>query len=306
MTSDPSTLRKHLDLYAFAALVCLTMLWGLNYSAIKISNQGLAPVWTSALRSGIAALCGLAYCKKKGISPFHWDIRLLHGMAIGLLFGLEFACLYLGTLWTEASRAVIFVYLSPFFVALGAHFLLKGEKLTLLKVMGLLLAFFGVVVLFWEHTAVEGSLLGDLLEVLAALFWAATTIYIKRFLAHQAHPIQTFCYQLTFSLPVLLSLSLVLEPQRVFSLTPLVLLALAFQSVVVAFISYYVWFKLIHIYPVSDLSAFTFLTPLFGVLFSGLLLKEEWGPNLLLALGLVCMGIFLVNYSPKRPRTCGG
>lgn len=300
MTYSQSHPRERLDLYAFVVLGCLTTLWGLNYSAIKISNQGLAPIWTSALRSGIAALCGVAYCKKKGLSPFHRDERLLHGIAIGLLFGLEFACLYLGTLWTEASRAVIFVYLSPFFVALGAHFLLKGEKLTFTKIVGLLFAFLGVVLLFWRQKTPEGKLLGDLLEVLAALFWAATTIYIKRFLAHQVHPLQTFCYQLAFSFPLLLVLSFIFEPQRVFGLTPLVLLALGFQSVVVAFLSYYVWFKLIHRYPVSDLSAFTFLTPLFGVLFGGILLKEECGKNLFVALSLVSMGIFLVNYRPKR------
>jgi len=298
----PPTARQQLDAYAFIVLLTLTALWGLNYTAIKISNTAVAPIFSSAIRSSVAATCGFFYCLKLQKSPFHRDIRLLHGIAVGLLFGLEFACLYLGTLWTDASRAVIFVYLSPFFVAMGAHFLLRGERLTVIKTLGLFLAFMGVLTLFGHRPASAGPRmwLGDLLEIAAAFFWATTTLYIKRFMADKVHPIQTFFYQLSFSIPVLFALSFLLESSKIWGISPLVVGSLAYQSLIVAFWSYYLWFKLIHLYPVSDLSSFTFFTPVFGVLFGGLLLGEETGVRTFISLAMVSGGIFLVNRPGMR------
>ena len=146
-----------------------------------------------------------------------------------------------------------------------------------MKVFGLVLAFAGVCVVFEgkPRTAKSTMFLGDLLEILAAFFWGATTIYIKKFMAGKVHPINTFLYQLFFSIPILLIVSLILEPKWIFHLNLPVLSSLFYQSVIVAFISYFIWFNLIHRYSVSRLSVFTFFTPVFGVLFGILFLGEE-------------------------------
>jgi drug/metabolite transporter (DMT)-like permease len=220
---------------------------------------------------------------------------------VGILFGLEFACLYFGMVFTDAARSVIFVYMSPFVVAIGAHFFLKGDKLTLSKILGLILAFAGVCIVFGgrPRSAKPAMLLGDVLEILAAVLWGATTVYIKRFMAATIHPINTFLYQLYFSVPLLFLVSLILEPVWITQITGTVLVSLLYQSILVAFISYLVWFKLIHEYSVSRLSAFTFFTPVFGVLFGILLLSEELTVSLLIGLPLVSLGIFFVNWRRK-------
>ena len=71
--------------------------------------------------------------------------------------------------------------------------------------------------------------------------------------------------------------------------------ALAYQTLVVAFFSHILWFWMIHRFPVSRLAAFTFLAPLFGVILSGLLLKEDLPFQLWIGLILVGLGIYLVN-----------
>ena len=136
-------------------------------------------------------------------------IMLFHGFMVGLLFGSEFVCIYLGLLYTDAARAIIFVYLSPFVVALGAHFFLKGDRLTPLKTAGLVLAFAGVVTVFYGRpkTAPKSMLLGDSLQIAGAILWGATTLYIKKYMAEKVHPVNTFLYQLVFSIPVLFAMS---------------------------------------------------------------------------------------------------
>src|SRR4030043_98414 len=140
--------KDYLDIKAAVILIVLTLLWGLNYPVMKYSNQGVAPIFASTLRSIVASICGLIYCLRKGEKVFHKGVMLFHGVMVGLLFGVEFACIYFGLLYTDAARSVLFVYLSPFVVAIGAHFFLKGDRLTFLKMMGLILAFAGVFVVF--------------------------------------------------------------------------------------------------------------------------------------------------------------
>jgi drug/metabolite transporter (DMT)-like permease len=286
-----------MDWKGFLAVFTLTLLWGVNYAAIRVSNTGLSPVFTTLLRSVIASLLGVLYCIATRQTVFHRDVRLFHGAVVGVLFGLEFVAIYLGILYTSTSRAAIFIYLSPFVVALGAHFLL-GERLTPWKMAGLICAFVGVyfVAKGKPQSYTRLMLLGDLLEVAAAVLWGATTLYIKKYLSGTVHPINTFLYQFLFSIPVMLICAYILEPVWIIAVNRYVLSALIYQSVIVAFASYLVWFKLIHAYPVGSLSAFTFLTPVFGVLSGAAFLKEELTSMLISGLILVCLGIFLTNY----------
>jgi drug/metabolite transporter (DMT)-like permease len=293
--------KDYLDPKAVATLTIVSLLWGFNYIAIKYSNQGVSPIFAAALRSAIASICGLFYCFRHEEKLFHTDVMLFHGVMVGLLFGAEFACIYFGLLYTDAARSVLFVYLSPFVVAIGAHFFLKGDRLTIPKMVGLALAFTGIFVVFRGRpkTAKATMFLGDILQITAALLWGATTLYIKKFMAKRVEPIHTFLYQLFFSIPILLIVSIILEPRWIYKISPYIIASLFYQSVVIAFITYLVWFKLIHKYSVSRLSAFTFFTPIFGVLFGILLLHEQFTVSLIIGLPMVSMGIFLVNWRKR-------
>ena len=295
-----------LDSKAILTIIVLALFWGVNHPTIKFSTQWVSPVFASAIRSVIASICGIIYCIKTKERLFHSDIMLFHGFMVGLLFGLEFACIYFGLLYTDAARSIVFVYMSPFVVAVGAHFFLKGDRLTFLKVLGLLLAFTGIFLVFGgrPRTARPTMFMGDLLEIAAAFFWGATTLYIKKFMAEKVDPINTFLYQLFFSIPILFAVSFILEPKWVHRIDLTIVGIILYQSVIVAFVTYFVWFKLIHRYAVSKLSAFTFLTPIFGVLFGILLLGEEFTNSLMAGLPLVCVGIFLVNWKRRSASIC--
>jgi drug/metabolite transporter (DMT)-like permease len=293
-------IKDHLDGKGFFILVVLTMLWGLNYPAIKIANLGFSPVFNSFLRSAIASVFGIVYCISIKEPLFHKDIRLFHGFIVGLLFGLEFICIYWGMRYTDAVRAIILVNCSPFVVVLGAYLFLK-EKLTFTKVAGLLLAFAGLYLVFLgkPRSWTPSMLFGDILQLAAAMLWGATTVYIKKYLADRVHPINTFLYQLVFSVPVTFVCALFLEPKWVLNVSSAVTTAVIYSSVIVAFVSYLVWFKLIHVYPVSELAVFTFLSPVFGVAAGAIFLREQLTTGLILGLILVSVGIYVTNRRPK-------
>jgi drug/metabolite transporter (DMT)-like permease len=293
--------KDRIDMQGFLIILLLTILWGLNYPAVKVSNAGLSPVFTTFLRSVIATLFGVIYCLVVKQPLFHRGILLFHGAMVGILFGLEFVFLYFGLLYTNAARAAIFVYLAPFVVAIGAHLFLK-ERLNGLKISGLLLAFLGIFLVFKGKPTGYGRLMliGDLCEIMAAILWGATTIYIKRYLAHRVHPINTFLYQLAFSIPIILVGALLLEDTWIKELTMPVISSLFYQSVIIAFASYLAWFKLIHVYPVAQLSVFTFLTPIFGVLSGVIFMKDQLTMGLLFGLIVVCIGIYLTNYQKRQ------
>jgi drug/metabolite transporter (DMT)-like permease len=290
--------RKSLDGKAMAIVVTLCFLWGLGQISIKVANRGVSPILQATIRSTVAALLVALWARIRGLPLLHRDRTLLHGLAIGLLFGSEFVCIYLGLSHTTASHAVVFLYTAPFFVALGAHWLLPNEPLTGRKSAGLVLAFAGVILTLWDTlgrpTGVQ--IAGDLMSMAGGFLWAVTSLYLKRVVRTRMRPSQMLFYQLGTSAVQLSLMSLLLESLRTPGLSPLVIGALAYQGIIVAFASYLVWFWLIQVYPVSNLTGFTFFTPLFGMLLGGVLLSEPVTAKLLTGGGLVAGGMILVNW----------
>ena len=271
--------------------------WGLQQVAIKIANQGVSPVFQSSIRSVCAAILVWIWMTARREAIFEKDGTLWWGIAVGLMFAGEFVFIYLGLNFTNASRAVIFLYMSPFVVALGSQFFIPGEHLGKGQVIGLCCAFTGILIAFKESliSPTYKMLIGDGMLAIAAVLWGATTVMIKASPLARIAPSKTLLYQLGVSAVVLPMGSLLMGEPGVVLMTPLIAVCLAYQTVWVAFITYLVWFWLIRNYPVSRLASFTFLTPLFGVLAGGLLLNEAVSNSLLLALVLVGTGIYMVN-----------
>jgi drug/metabolite transporter (DMT)-like permease len=279
-------------------LVLICFLWGGNAVSIKFSNQGMPPLMAAALRSLVSGAFVWAYARMKGRGVAFPPGQTRHALVIGLLFGLDFLFVYWGLAFTPASRSAIFLYTHPFWVALGAHFLLKGDRLTPAKLLGLVLAFGGVAAVFQARSPELPPFywVGDLMELSAAMFWAATTLYIKRITEKVSlDHFQTLFAQLIYAFPVLALGSILFELPADLDLNLVVLASLFYQSVVVAFASFLLWFWLIHRHTVSRLAAFTFMAPLFTVIFGGLVLDEPVTSLLWIGLACVAGGIYVVN-----------
>ncbi|RLZ10001.1 DMT family transporter [Acinetobacter sp. 2JN-4] len=292
--------RKTLDARASGLMIGLCMIWGLQQVILKMAAPDISPLMQIALRSGLAAILLLPLlCLDKTAELFNRQ-NLKAGALVAFLFSLEFFLLAQALQWTSASHAVVLLYTAPIFVALGLHWKLPSERLSLLQWSGIALAFIGIVVTFIRGQQGTASLIeqqmlwGDLLALAAGIAWAATTITVRLSSLAQAAVTQTLFYQLAGSFILLFGLAVFLG-QASIHFTPLVIGSLAFHTLVVSFASFLAWFWLLRNYLASRLGVFSFLTPLFGIVFGMWLLGERIEPNFVLGSILVLMGIMVVS-----------
>lgn len=291
--------RTHLDGRAVALVITCTALWGVNQVATKIALAEIPPLLQAGVRSLAAAALLALWARARGLEVWRADGTGRAGLLAGLLFAIEFACIFIGLQYTAASRMVVFIYLAPFIVALAMPLIAPSERLDRWQLAGLAAAFAGVV---WAFADGFGSpqagpkqWLGDALGLAAALFWGLTTLVLRGSRLSTALPEKTLLYQLLVSGVALMAASALSPEVWPVRLSAASIGSLAFQTAVVTFASYLAWFWLLRHYAATRLSAFTLLTPLFGLLAGVLLLGEPVTTRLVVALLAVSLGIALVN-----------
>lgn len=296
--------KDHVDGLAVALLLGCCAIWGLGQVAAKVTLSEIPPLMQAAARSLGAALLLVLWSRSRGLALFRADGTGRAGLLAGSLFALEFACIFVGLQYTSASRMSVFIYFAPFVVALGMPLIARSERLNRIQAAGLLLAFGGVVWAYFEGfvspSAGPQQWLGDALGLAGALLWGLTTLTLRGTRLGSALPEKALLYQLAVSAAALGLASLVAGEPWPAQLTGASLWPLAFQTVVITFASYLVWFWLVRHYPATRISAFTLLTPVFGLLAGVLLLGEPATPRLLTALAAVSCGIALVNRIGRR------
>jgi drug/metabolite transporter (DMT)-like permease len=304
MSSVQAAQRSHVDALAITILVVLCALWGVQQVAVKVAvTGGLPPVLQAGMRSAVAALCVAGWVGARqgraGLAGLFSRDTLLPGMGLAVLFGLEFLLLFPGLAMTTAARGVVFLYTAPFFTALGAHLLLPAERMTGRQALGLLIAFGGVAATFAEGLlhGQGGSITGDLMCLAGGAMWGLSTVAVKASRPLARSPSSKLLFlQLAGSAPLLLFGAWVLgEHVALPAVLPVAWAGLFYQTIIVAFVSYLTWFRLILIYPVGRVAGFTFLTPLFGILAGAALLGEHVSPALLVGLVAIAVGMRLVN-----------
>lgn len=291
------TAPRHLDAAATALIVFLCLCWGFNQVAVKLALPDIPPLIQAAVRSAGAALVLWLWAKARGISLSVSDGTLKAGLLAGLLFGIEFVFIYRGLLYTTASRAVLFIYVAPFVAVLGLRFLHAQERFTVSQWLGMLLSFAGLLLAFGVPTPSDNpwQTLGDAMLLMGGVCWAATTLVVKASALNRAAPEKTLLYQLVVSAPLLAAAALVFGERIDAMPSALALGSLAYQTLWVVSITFLIWFMMIVTYSASRLSAFTFLTPLFGVAAGYLVLGDPITPAFAGAVALVIAGLILVN-----------
>jgi drug/metabolite transporter (DMT)-like permease len=288
---------RPLDALAAGIVVVLCLSWGFNQVATKLAIHDIPPLTQAAVRSAVAAILISAWCRLRGIPLLKPDGTLWFGLTAGILFAVEFILIFQGLLYTTASRATLFIYLAPFFVVLGARIVLPADRFSAAQWLGLGLSFVGMLIAFGVPTPAMDprQLTGDIMMVGAALFWAATTLAIKASPLTRASAEKVMLYQLVVSAPVI-AVTAILLGERVTHVPSAVAIgSMAYQTVWVVSITFVIWFALIARFSASRLSAFTFLTPLFGVAAGHLVLGEPLTPAFAAAVALVAAGLVLVN-----------
>lgn len=293
--------KQHLDALAISLLVVCCLFWGFQQILIKTTVGEVPPLWQASLRfAGATALLWL-WCALRGAKLFERDGTLKAGLLAGALFAGEFSCIYLGLRDTTASRLTVFLYTSPFVVALLLPRLVPSERLRPLQWFGLLIAFAAVAYAFSEGfsgSTTARQLRGDAFAVAGGVLWGLTTLVIRASTLANASAEKTLFYQVAVTAVVAPLVSLALGETWSLHYSAYAWGSLALQTAIGAFASYLTWMWLLRHYPATRMSSFTFLTPVFALVLGVALLKEPLTLQLMLALGAVAAGIVLVNRRP--------
>ncbi|MBW8856230.1 MAG: DMT family transporter, partial [Bradyrhizobium sp.] len=214
----------------------------------------------------------------------------------GTLFGIEFVLIFTGLVFTSASRAAVFLYTAPFFVALGSYQFL-GERLSMLQWGGLGLSFAGVALAIGvpQPNVDAKVLLGDLLVVAGGALWGATTLIAKGTRLRNAAPEKALGYKVAVSIPILGFASWLFGEKITHMPGALSISLLAYQAIWVVGCTFVLWFALVKTYSPSKLSSFTFITPLFGVVAAYFIMHDTLTIAFGVAALLVIAGLYLVN-----------
>lgn len=291
-----SSAERSLPPRAIALMLMLCLSWGFNQIAVKLALPDIPPLWQGTIRSTAALPVLLLIAHVRGTKLFARDGTLRAGVLLGVIFGIEFVMIFRGLELTSASRAVVFLYCAPFFVALGSYHLL-GERLRASQWAGLALSFVGVALAIGVPQAdVDADVLwGDLLIVGGGALWAATTLIVKASALRHAPAEKSLIYQVTISIPILWLAAYASGETMTRLPGPLALSLMVYQAVWVVGLTFLLWWVLVKAYSASKLSAFTFITPLFGVVASYLILHDRLTAVFGVAALLVVAGLFLVN-----------
>ncbi|MCD6079398.1 MAG: putative transporter [Ramlibacter sp.] len=290
--------KQHLDTLAVSLLLACCLFWGFQQILIKTTVGEVPPLWQASIRFvGATALLWI-WCVVRGVKLFARDGTLRAGLLAGGLFAGEFSCIYLGLRDTTASRLTVFLYTSPFVVALLLPRLVPAEKLRPIQWAGLVIAFAAVAVAFSEGftgASTARQLRGDALALAAGVLWGLTTLVIRASNMARASAEKTLFYQVAVTAVAAPFISLALGETWSLTYSTYAWGSIALQTVIGAFASYLTWMWMLRHYPATQMSSFTFLTPVFALVFGVVLLKEPLTPQLMLALCGVAAGIVLVS-----------
>jgi drug/metabolite transporter (DMT)-like permease len=291
--------RSNIDSRAAAAMMMICAIWGLQQVAIKAAEPDISAVLQIAIRSGITALAVYLLARYRR-EKFVFDrSTLLAGLCVGFLFALEFFFVSEGLRYTSASHMAVFLYTAPLFSAIGLHFVIRHERLSLIQWVGITIAFGGVVLAISgmsDSSGAENPLRGDIYGLLAGMSWGGSTIVIRTTGLANCSSKQTLLFQLSGAC-ILLSLLAITTESVHFTLTALAWTSLIFQTLVVSFISYLIWFSLLRHYQASSLGILTFMTPIFGILAGVVILGEPLQIEFVLGSILIVLGLIVVSCS---------
>lgn len=286
------------------ALFCCA-LWGISTPVVKIGYAYIDAthvpsllLWVGLLFlvSGLLTLGVYRIFSKNPVLPKKESIK---GIALISLLQtvLQYAFIYTGLLYTSSVKGAILKSTDVFFVALLASLVFKLEKLTVKKLVACIIGFAGIILMNLDGLSLDFNLLGDGLVLLGILSYSFSAIATKLY-TQQEDPFILCGWQMGLGGIVLLLIGAVLGGKiDLLGMLP-VFICLSFIYAV----SYSLWTVLLKHHPASSVTVYSFMTPVFGVLFSSLLLQEDSGVatgNLIAALVLVCLGILLWGYEKK-------
>lgn len=291
------------------AMICCT-LWGSAFPCIKIGYRMLeiaaADTASQILYAGYRfTLAGVltivlgSILQRKILLPKRSSIGKI-GLLSLLQTVLQYLFFYIGLAHTTGVKASIIEAVSTFVAILVAGYLFHQETVTSRKMLGCLIGFAGVVLVNVAGSGMDFhfSPAGDGCILLSTVAYAFSSVCMKRF-SQKEDPVMLSGYQFILGGIVMIACGAAMGGHlKAFTASAA---ALLIYMAMISAVAYSLWGMLLKYNPVSKVTVFGFMNPVIGVILSALLLNEteSLGVSSVLALGLVCVGIYIVNAKDK-------
>jgi drug/metabolite transporter (DMT)-like permease len=287
---------KDIDVRGAAAALLVSLLWGANPVIIKIGLVDAPPLRLAWMRMVVGGVVVALWGWRTGrfaafsLTPAEWRPLIV----IGVLFTAQVGLMNIGTALTTAAHSTILLNLYAVHTVVLAHFMIPGDRFTLRRGAGIVIAYAGIVGLFaGELGHGEATLLGDAIVFVSAFLLAERTVYLARYVQH-LDPLKLLLSQAIVGTALFLVASQLFEDAPT-HLTWRLAAVVAYQGIVVAGFNFVVNLWLLKHYRASALVAFFLTQPVFGVAAAALLVGETLSPVLLLASIAVAIGIGLTS-----------
>lgn len=313
MTEDLAQRRtpQPMGLAATGVVLLTAALWGGTPTAVKFTTPHLGPITISGIRFGLAGLFMVGWCGLQGK-----EMRLRPGewwpcFGAGVLLFVQIGLFTLALVYSNASHSTLCINTFIFWVLVIEHFVTRHDRLNGGKSLGVLLAITGVVALVLtdspsETTTSEGdtpSLVGDLIMLTSAFVLAVKVVYTK-WATTRVEPGKLILWHDIIGTAFFIVGAACFETVRpeVFR-RPDVVLGLLYQGVVVGGFCFAVQTALLKRHSASQITVFSFATPLFGTFFAVIFRGDVLSPWLFVAGGCIAAGILTVTLSRRAEST---
>jgi drug/metabolite transporter (DMT)-like permease len=309
MDDKEKFMQKTIIVWLGAFLCCL--LWGSAFPCIKIGYRlfdipasGTATqILFAGIRftlAGIIALILGSLTNRKLLLPKKSSIGNVVKLSM-LQTVIQYIFFYVGLANTTGVKASIIEGVSAFVAILVASFVFKQEKLTSKKIIGCTIGFIGVVLVNVSGNGVDlsFSFIGEGFILISTVAYAFSSIYIKRY-SDSENPVVLSSWQFIVG-GIIMTICGLLAGGRIETWTPSGVAMLLYLATVSA-VAYSLWGILLKYNPVSKVAVFGFMNPVFGVILSAILLRDEGSLSITSvgALALVCLGIYIVNVEKQN------
>ena len=291
----------------FSALLC-TALWGSATPFIKTGYECLNVSGTPSIMlfagirfalAGIITVITYSIIERKFLYPKKTSIKYVGIISVFQTI-LQYIFFYVGLANTSGVKGTILSGSSAFFSILVATLFFKQEKLNLKKIIACLIGFSGVVVVNLKGLDLNLNFFGDMFVIFSAISLAFSSVLMKIY-SKEENPVVLSGYQ--FILGGLVMIAIGLLARGHISFDSIKGIGILTYLAVLSAVAYALWGILLKYNPVSKVTVFSFMTPVFGVILSKLMLTETSGvsvANVLVALVLICIGIFTLNYQKSE------
>lgn len=281
----------------FLIYLILCFVWGSTWLAIKISIESFPPFISAGLRFFIASFTIFTLMRIRG-SELQTDeeaIKLYFMMGF-FSFVIPFGLVYWAEQFVDSGLASVLFAVYPFFVAIFSFFMIPNEKISLIRIIGMVLGFSGILIIFHDSFSltITDYILGMLAIVISAIMQAFMAVTIKK-RGKYLNPLTMNLVPMMIAGIVMLFIGFLFENLEKINITEKGVIAVLYLAVIGSVVTFTSFYWLLKKISVIIMSLIAFITPVVAIILGWLLYGETLSKNHLIGTSLVLIGVLIAN-----------